>query len=99
MALTERDGENPKLLDIATIDEEWGPQLLTNGFTEFEEKVFANCSSAAFQIKMLRERTFPLEVLSKGLVTELEKAESHEAKDKRRILNKMACRLEERPVT
>lgn len=102
LSLTRRDGregrQEPLLLDIATIDCGVTPQLLTQGLTEEEERNEAlhkekpHVEESGWVQKSVRELSFPMELVKKGLDVSITSAQVTAPLDKIRILNALAGR-------
>ncbi len=94
VALMCSDGrKKPMLLDIATTSSTGVARILTDGVTDAERK-----SEYGPSIQVLRQLSFPLEVLRLGIRPRIQDANATEEKDKRHILNKIAEKgLEDAP--
>jgi hypothetical protein len=82
------------LLDVATSGHSDGVHILTRNPTHVDTLTNPHDFEYA---KATREASFPLEVISKGLTLELEKAEATKDSDRTHILNLLACRDLESP--
>lgn len=97
--LAARDGLDgrrpPLLLDIATIDKELNPQLLTDGMTAKEQEMekgheFHFSMPSGWKAKSKREASFPLEVIKHGLQVDISKSTASMEIDRTRIINALA---------
>lgn len=97
--LASRDGQEGRrpslLLDIATVDGELNPQLLTEGLTNKEKDMekahqFHFSCPSGWLAKSKREQSFPLELIGLGLQVDISHASASLEVDRTRILNSLA---------
>ena len=91
------EGRRPRLLwDIATVDGDQQPQLLTDGMTSKEKEMekghqFHFSMPSGWKAKSKREDAFPLQMIELGLQIQISAAKASIEVDRTRILNSLAA--------